>query len=274
MRIFFKDGSNIIEITKQINKYKSDTYLLSMSSSDAIYIATDFPMNHFYIKMGDVLNESASTMLIDYWSNQGWLPVVNHNDYTDALSQSGFVEFTPDINHYWTRSNTSSPSQSITGLESVVVYEKYWTKIQFTNNLDSNIELEWIGSKFSDDDDLFSEYPIFNDQTFLTVFSAGKVDWEEQHIKAADLIVQDLKKKGVILGKEQILDRSIMLPASVCKVAEIIFNAFGRDYNEQKLAAKNEYDRRIDLSNYVVDMNNNGVEEAADIGYKQGWLTR
>jgi hypothetical protein len=274
MRIFFKDGSNILEITKQINKYKSDTYLLTMTSSDAIYIATDFPMNHLFIKMGAVLNESSSSMLIDYWSSQGWLPVVNHNDYTNAFSESGFVEFTPDINHYWTRSNTSSPSQSITGLESIVVYEKYWTRIQFTNDLDPNIELEWIGSKFSDDDDLYSEYPIFNDQTFLTVFSAGKTDWEEQHIKAADLIVQDLKKKNVILGKEQILDRSVMLPASVCKVAEIIFNAFGRDYNEQKLAAKLEYERRIDLSNYVVDTNNNGVEDAADVQYKQGWLTR
>jgi hypothetical protein len=274
MRIFFKDVSNVIEITKQINTYKSDTYMFTMNSTDAIYIASDFPLNHFFVKMGTVLNESPSEMIIDYWSNQGWLPVVNKNDYTEAFSQSGFVEFTPDRDHHWLRENTNSSGQSVQGLESIVVYDKYWTRIQFTNSLDAGIELEWIGSKFSDDDDLFSEYPIFNDSTFLTSFESGKIDWEEQHVKAANLIIQDLKKKNVIIGPEQVLDRSIMLPASVCKTAEIIFNAFGKDYNEQRLAARNEYDRRIDLSAYAVDTNNNGILDAVDVQMKQGWLSR
>lgn len=274
MRIFFKDVSNVVEITKQINTYKSDTYTLTMNATDAIYIASDFPLNHFFVKMGAVLNESASEMIIDYWSNQGWLPVVNKNDYTEAFSQSGYVEFTPDRDHQWLRENTNSSGQSVEGLESVVVYDKYWTRIKFTNNLDAGVDLEWIGSKFSDDDDLFSEYPIFNDSTFLTSFEANKIDWEEQHVKAANLIIQDLKKKNVIIGPEQVLDRSIMLPASVCKTAEMIFNAFGKDYNEQRLAAKNEYDRRIDLSAYAVDENNNGILDISDIQAKQGWLSR
>jgi hypothetical protein len=274
MRIFFKDGSNVIEITKQLNKYKSDTYMLTMTSSDAIYIATDFPLNHLFVKMGETVNESSSEMIIDYWSSQGWLPVVNKNDYTEAFSMSGFVEFTPDRNHSWTRENTNSNGQSVDGLESIVVYDKYWTRIQFTNNLDANIDLEWIGNLFSDDSDLFAEYPIFNDQSFLTSFEAGKVDWEEQHVKAASLIIQDLKKKNVIIGPEQILDRSVMLPASVCKVAEIIFNAFGNDYSQQRLIAREEYERRIDLSRYSVDGNNDGIEDATDVMAVQGWLTR
>lgn len=274
MRIFFKDGSNIVEISKQINKYKSDTYMLTMTSSDAIYIATDFPLNHLFIKMGEVVNESASEMIIDYWSSQGWLPVVNHNDYTEAFSQSGFVEFTPDRNHYWLRENTNSNGQSVDGLETITVYDKYWVRIQFTNNLDAGIDLEWIGNLFSDDSDLFAEYPIFNDQSFLTSFEAGKVNWEEQHVKAASLIIQDLNRKKIIIGPEQILDRSILLPASVCKTAEIIFNAFGNDYSQQRLIAKEEYERRIDLSRYSVDVNNNGIEDESDIMATQGWLTR
>lgn len=274
MRVFFKDGSNIQEITKQINKYKSDTYMLTMTSSDAIYIASDFPLNHFFIKVGAVVNESPSEMIIDYWSGQGWTPVVNKNDYTEAFSQSGFVEFTPDRDVSWTCESSSYGSNSVQGLESIVVYDKYWLKISFTNNLDPSIDLEWLGNLFSQDDDLFSEFPIFNDQTFLTAFETGKTNWEEQHVKAAELIIQDLKKKNVIFGAEQILDQNVFLPSSVCKVAEIIFNAFGKDYQDQLNGARNEYMKRIDLSKYLIDKNNNGIEDAVDVVSFEGWLSR
>jgi hypothetical protein len=274
MRVFFKDGNNVLEITKQINKYKSDVYSLTMTSSDAIYIATDFPMNHLFVKMGAALNEQSSSMIIDYWSGQGWSPVVHTNDYSEAFSQSGFIEFTPDRYSSWIMASTNSNGQLVTGLESVIVYDKYWTKISFTNDLTAAIDLEYIGNIFSEDDDLFSEFPLFNDSTFLNCFENGKTTWEEQHVKAADLIIQDLKRKNVIIGSEQLLDRSILLPASVCKVAEIIFNAFGKDYTEQLDRAKNEYSKRIDLSKFSVDSNNNGIEDAFDIGIVQGWVSR
>ena len=274
MRVFFKEGSSVLEITEEINRYKSDTYLLSMANSDAIYIASDFPLNHFYIKMGSVLNESAASMFIDYWSSQGWVPVVNKNDHTEALSKSGFVEFTPDIDEGWKRENTNSSGQSITGLETISVYGMYWTRVQFSANLDNNIELEYIGHKFSDDYDLFAEYPLFNDSTFLTGFESGKIDWEEQHIRAADLIIQDLKRKRIILGSEQILDRGILSPASVSKVAELIFNAFGKDYRDQRDDSRKEYDSRMDLSQYVVDTNNDAIKGVVDIETRQGWVSR
>jgi hypothetical protein len=108
----------------------------------------------------------------------------------------------------------------------------------------------------------------------LTSFETGKANWEEQHVKAASLIIQDLKKKGIIVGSEQVLEKSILAPASVCKVAEIIFNAFGRDYNDQRLAAKEEYEKRMDLSKYLVDTDNNGILGPEEVKYTQGWLTR
>jgi hypothetical protein len=274
MRVFFKEGSNVLEISKQINRYKSDTYLMSLSTSDGIYIASDYPLNHFYIKMGAVKNESPSNVIIDYWSASGWNPVVHQNDYTEAFSQSGFIEFTPDRDASWTLSNSNSNGQNITGLENITVYDKYWTRITVDADLDDNIELEFIGNIFSDDEDLFSEFPIFNDSNFLSCFESGKTDWQEQHVKAADLIIQDLKRKGIIMGPEKILDRDVLLPASVCKVAEIIFNAFGKEYEDQIKRARNEYDKRLDLSNYLVDTNNNGIMEAVDVSYKQGWLSR
>jgi hypothetical protein len=274
MRIFFKESSVITDISKEINKYKSDIYIMSLGTSDAIYIGADFPFNHFYVKMGEVVNELNANVNIEYWDGTNWISAVHINDYTYAFSQSGFIEFTPDRDEQWLMESTKASGESITGLETITVYDKYWIKITVSSNLTSGIELSWIGNKFSDDDDLFSEYPIFNDATFLTGFETGKLDWEEQHVKAAELIVQDLKRKNVILGKEQILERDILMPASVAKVAEVIFNAFGNDYSEQRQHAKEEYLRRVDLSKYVVDTNNNGITDAVDVRYSQGWLSR
>lgn len=274
MRVFFKEGSNVLEITKQITRYKSDTYLMSLATTDAIYIASDFPLNHFFVKMGAAKNLVASELVIDYWSANGWVPVVHINDYTESFSQSGFIEFTPDRDEHWTRENTNSSGQSVDDLESITVYDKYFTRIKVGTTLTDNIELEFIGNLFSEDEDLYSEFPIFNDASFLSCFESGKIDWQEQHVKAADLIIQDLKRKGIICGPEKILERDILLPASVCKVAEIIFNAFGKDYEDQLNRARKEYEKRLDLSQYMVDTNNNGIKDAVDVQYKQGWLSR
>jgi len=273
MRIFFKDVSGIKEITQQLSRFGADTYLITLTSSNYIYIASDFPMNHFYIKLGDQKNAASASMQVDYWTSTNWAPVVNLNDYTDGLSHSGFVDFTPNKDVSWLRSDTDGAS-GIIGLENITVYDKYWTRIKFTGTLTPQIEFNYLGYKFSDDVDLFSEYPVFNDQNFLSGFEVGKTTWEEQHVKAADLIIQDMKRKGIIIGKEQILDRDVLLPASVCKVAEILFNAFGRDYIDDAKKARYEYDKRMDLSAFLVDQNNNGVLDEVDVGYRQGWLSR
>ena len=274
MRVLFKDVSSISEITKQINKFKSDTYQMNMTPDDAIYISSDFPLNHFYVKVGAIGNIEDSDMSIEYWSNLGWVPVANLNDYTYSFAESGFVEFTPNKDESWLREDTNSQGSLIADLESIKIYDQHWIKITFSQTLTQDIELEWIGNKFSDDYDLFSEYPIFNDETFLTSYEAGKTTWEEQHVKAAELIIQDLKRKNIILGAEQILDREILMPAAVSKVAEIIFNAFGNDYRQQRDDAKLEYAKRIDLSKFVIDTNGNAIKDHSDVVATQGWLSR
>jgi hypothetical protein len=274
MRIFFKDGAGISELTNKLNKYKSGTSVLSITDTDALYVATDFPLNNFYVKMGEVLNEESSVMSISYWSGSSWVPTVNLNDYTSSFSESGFIEFTPNRQQSWGMSNSSSDGQFIPGLSAITVYDKYWIKIEFSATLSAGIELDWVGSLFTDDEDLFSEYPIFNDGNFLASFEAGKTTWQEQHVRAAEIIIADLIRKKVVMGREQILDRKKFIDASISKVAEIILNSFGNDYLEQRKAAKEEYSRRLDLGQYSTDLNNDGILDPTDLAYRQGWLSR
>lgn len=273
MRVFFKDSS-VKELTNLVNRYKSGTYDLTMSSTNYIYIATDFPLNHLFVKLGTVVNLVPSTMSVSYWSGKTWTPVVHLNDYTNGFSNSGFVEFTPNRNSNWNLDTTSGNGNQVTGLESITVYDQYWTRISFSVSLTPAVDVEYIGNVFSDDDDLYAEFPLFNDSNFLTCFEAGKTTWEEQHVKAAELIIQDLVRKNIIIGAEQLLDRNILRPAAVSKVAEIIFNAFGKDYVDQLNRSKNEFINRMDLSKYIVDINNNAIKDTKENAANQGWLTR
>jgi hypothetical protein len=269
MRIFHND----IEITKEVEKLDSTSYQLTYTPGDYLYIASDFPFNHFYLAMGATKNlVSDAIMSIEYGGNNGtaWIPMVEVRDETNALANSGHITFTPNRNNGWP---SIVDSQQFVGI-SKVVYYKYWLRISFDKTLTSAINISFIGNKFSDDSDLFNEFPMFDDANFLTAFKAGKTSWDEQHVRAAEVIISDLQKKGVILGAEQILDKKRFLGASICKVAEILYTAFGSDYVEQKKSAREEYGARLNLSQFDVDMNGNAIEEPAEVAATQGWLSR
>lgn len=262
MRIF----KNNTEITKEIGRLDSTVYALSYTISDHIYISSDLPFNHLFIKLGTTKSVASAVMKVEY-SNGNWIESVELRDDTLGLSQDGFIEFTPNRNHGWSKALDSSQ----VGLTKVV-YDKYWMRISFDKALTADIS--YIGHKFSDDTDLFSEYPIFDDANFMTAFKSGKTSWEEQHIKASDIIINDLIKKRIIISTEQILNRGKFITASVCKVAEIIFTSFGNDYDGGRKLANEEYLKRMDMSQYDVDTNANASLEIGEIASSQGWVNR
>lgn len=241
-------------------------YNLTMSTSDFLYIASDLPFNHFNLKVGNFSNTATANMKIEYYSSS-WIEAVDMIDETNSFKNSGHVEFTPNRNNTWSRV-TDSDSIGLTK----IVYYKYWSRISFDSAISG--EIDFIGGRFSDDVDLFAEYPIFNDNNFMSAFQLGKTNWDEQAAMAASIIYSDLQKKGIIIGKGQVLDRKKFTQASVSKVAEVVFSAFGNDYIEQKNMAKDEYNRRLDLSQYSVDTNENGILEPVDLVARQGWLSR
>lgn len=258
---FWHNGN---EFTKKVSKYASGSFELNYESGDYLYVASEFPFNHFWIR---VLIGSLSTaeMSVDYYSN-GWNSVVDIQDETLGLSADGFVEFTPNKQSHWQKKD----SQDL-GL-SFVCYDRYWLRISFDSPLEAT--LDFIGSKFSDDTDLYSEFPVFDSSDYKTAFKTGKTDWDEQHVRAAELVVQDLKKKNIIFGGEQILSRDILTPAAIQKTAEIIYNGFGNDFVNQKEQARTEYARRLDLSQFSTDVNNDGILSQEEAKNRQQWLGR
>lgn len=263
-RVLFSDNGTISDYSPQMNDYHSGTMSFDIvAAEDAIFIGSLLPFNHLYLKFdGANVNSAASNLTVQYWDGNGFQNAVDIIDETKVglatFAQSGFVTWSSNKNYSWVREDTNYGGNTIDGLTSVDIYDHFWLKLTFSGDLDAGVTFSWLGQKFSDDYDLGSEHKQLLRSGFITAFESGKTDWEEQHIKAAELISEDLINLGVIADKNQILRKDDFKTASVKKVAEIIFGSMGRDYYDDRDTAKDEYERRINKAIPLIDINVNG----------------
>jgi hypothetical protein len=278
-RIFYSDNGTLTDYSVNLQNFHSGTDAFTfVAAEDAFYIGARMPFNHLYFKMdGTNVNANASVMTVSYWDSGNWRDAVELIDETassgKSLAQSGYITWTPDKSYGWCREDTNYSGNSITGLTSVEIYDLYWLKITFSADLTANTAFSWVGQKFSDDNDLGSEYSDLARSTMIAAFETGKTTWEEQHIRAAKIIATDLIANGIIMERDQILDRYDFQFVAVSKVAEIAYGGMGDDYKDDKLIARNEYERRLNAALPRIDKDSNGRE---DVGEKvtQGSLYR
>lgn len=274
MRIIYSDNGTLTDISKKIENYKNDSYQFSyVLGQDYFYLGSDLPFNHFYIKMVNT-NSVSGLMTIEYWNGREWIEAVNIIDETACLLNSGFVEFTPNKKEKWVAESTNDSGEQITGLTSIKIYDLYWARVSFDVTMTANRQIAWIGNLFSNDSDLFAEYPIFNKAALLTAVEAGKTNWEEQHVIAAKLLIKDMVAKNIIKGGESILKREYFNLAAVSKTAQLIFNLLGDDYVDDMVSARQEYKERLENSTYPVDQNNDALLDTAEKFSKTGFMTR
>jgi len=270
-RIILNKNGTLFDWSHAIGSYSNGIKEETLTASqDSILIGSRLPFNHFYIKLLEE-TEQLSSLKVSYWSSGGWRSSVEIMDETGSFSRSGFISFTPDKNADW---KMEEESKSIPELASVIIYDHYWVKVESLSNMTNPVSFEWIGNIFSDDSDLGSEFPDLIKNAVLTSFQAGKSDWQEQHVKAAEIIEQDLINRGIVDGNENILDREWYRNAAVQKTAEIIFGAFGDDYTDQRIQARDEYKLRLVKRLARVDKNKNAIEEPFERKVITGFLCR
>jgi hypothetical protein len=274
-RIFYSDNGVLTDLSVRLSDYASGSYVFNSwaFADDALYIGSKAPFNSFYAKLGVVSTTSPNTMTVKYWDGDVWMDVVETIDETAGFTASGYVTFVPDKDELWQMESTNYDSDQITGLTSVKIYDRYWIKLTFSANFSATTRLDWMGRKFSDDTDLGYEFPdLVTTETKTGLgFANG---YEAIHIKAAEMVVQDLIKKKVIFDKGQILDREVFKNASVQKVAELIFNMRGDDYIDQRNDARQEYQHRLETSIGLIDQNLNAIEDIKERVNRSGWLER
>lgn len=273
-RIFYSDNGILRDFSVNLNKYDEiESEFHYIAGEDYLYIGSRLPFNSLYFKVTHK-NTSPANMYVEVFDGENWEFVNELIDETGAFAKSGYITFVPDRDAGWEMEDTNTNGATVPGLESVKIYDKYWMRISFDAELSNHVCLSWVGHIFADDADLGSEYPDLVKTSVKHAFKQAKQNWEEQLVRASEVIIEDLLINRNILDSSQILDRYDYRSACIQKAAEIIFNAFGDDFVDQKQRAREEYQRRLSIPTKKIDLNANGVEEVYEARNTQGWLSR
>lgn len=256
-RVILKQGAQTYDVSRQMNDFLAANVTFSITAAtDFLFIGSMFPFNHKYF---DVFTPStdACVLSMSMWDGKQFIPMVDVYDGTSlsgvTMAKDGLVMFTPDRQFSWVRELDSFDVQ---GLEDTVIYKMHWLRISFSQN--AEFTLRFIGQKFSEDSDLFAHYPDLNNTSLMAQWDGGKINWNDQHFIASEVIISDMIRRGIIWTEDQVLKPEILKQASIHKVAEIIFSAFGEGYLDDKLRARKAFDEAMNKRVFVVDQDLNG----------------
>lgn len=244
------------DYTRELSDYHGNTVTIA-DDTKALYISSLYRMNHIYIDI-ETPESSAREYTISLWDGSAFSEVADSIDETYGATQSGFLHWTPDPDKGWSREDTED--MDVTDFANIRIFGRYWTKIEFTGITDG-LEINWIGSLFSKDEDLSDE---FYDLTTSGVKAAlGVTDYMNKHVRAAEIILNEIQLKGLVEDDSQLLVRTDYRPSAVQKVAEMIFNELGDAYLDQKAAARKDFYSRLKTVRPAIDKNGDG---RADVG--------
>lgn len=276
-RVILNKNGTLTDLTLPLSDFHSNTVVVNIDTgTDYLYVGSDLPFNHRYFMLS-VVNSVAASVSVDLWSGDGWTAAIDVLDGSvignASMAQSGIISWTPDPDKSsWSYDDTNEMPNS--GLETLKIQGLYWARLKWSASLTDTMALQYVGHKFSEDTDLYVEYPEFSSSNFKTAFSAGKTEWNNQHLLAAEYVIQDLRTINVIRQGDQILDWRRFKNASVHKTAEIIYKAFGDDYENNLVQAKRDYKDSLQQKYYNVDEDRNATLTEKEKWAATEFLTR
>jgi len=279
-RLIWDDNGTKKDISRSLNDFRASSNVVFdyKAATDTLYIGTELPFNCRYFKIGTV-NDLASTVSIAVWDGSQWTATKDLVDETKTsfststtLAQSGMISFALDQdNRGW---GVEQDSHDIPALSSVYIYDLYWSRWTFSADLNPLTSLAYIGNLYSTDNDLHTFYPDLRNVDLMDAFETGKTDWLEQGFSAAEAVERELRKKNIIMRREQLFDWSLLLEASVHKTAEIIYGGLGSAYSEAKKLASAEFIKAVDLKYFETDRDGNGFISPQEKRHAQTFFTR
>lgn len=275
-RVIWSDNGTLRDITAALSDYRAATQTIGLvAADDKIYIASELPYNSRYFEVSSA-NAAASTVSVEIWQGSDWQAARDVIDETAAsgasMAQSGLISFAMDIdNAGWHCERISNAIPALTG---TYIYNMYWARFTWSGNWTGTTALKYIGQLFAADDQVFTCYPDLANTDLMAAWETGKTSWREQAFAASDEIVRDMRRRGVIMRRDQIFDTSLLLDACVHKTAAIVYGGLGSAYAEAYARAVKRYDDAMSLKHFEVDMDANGEVSAAEKRYNLSYLTR
>lgn len=275
-KAFLASLGALTDVSEKLRTFEGSPLAVEWSATNsAIYLGYRHKFNHRYVKV-KTPSVSGAVMSVDYWDGSAWSSFNQITDETSGFNRSGFITW--DEPSEW----VSDSYANVPALSSVSSAEKmYWVRITLSedNAPDVDTEIEAIQFVLSDDRALAAIYP-----EIMNYLPSGKTDFLEQHEQAKNLIVTELKVKGLIAYQEQIKNPDDWFMAASYKALEVIFAAITGD--ERLDMAKEEF--RKNAAKYIaissaaldrdksetLDDDENPEAQSPTAGVTGGWATR
>ena len=259
------------DISTKVNDFRAGVHTFNYTLGQFLYIGSILPFNNLWFELG-VLNIVPATVTVEIWYGGAWTSAVDVIDETTGLTETGRISWNTDLGKSW---DLVEESKNVTGLPAGSrIFDMYWCRLSWSATLTTTTTLKYIGQKFATDGILYGIYPdLNNDQTKLS-FASGKTNWDEQHYIAAEEIVKELKKRGVIKARQQIMDYKMFENAACRKIAEIVYTAFGAPYFDQLKLAKDEFSKAMNIEFPAVDQNADGTVSSAERAFSMAFGRR
>lgn len=275
-RVIFKNNTALTDISVGVNEFRTTSDVIDIVAlQDAIYIGSELPFNHRYINLG-VVSDTTSVISAKIWDGNEWDPVVDLIDQTSVggktFAQSGIISWAPDKDESgW---GLADSTEEVTDLTTLKIYDLYWLKLTFSADLKATTALRYIGHKFSTDQQLAAIYPELYLSTTMGQFETGKTTWDEQHIKASEIVVRDLIRKFKASSGNQVMNWEYYSEASIHQMAAIVYRAFGNDYQDELAQALKDYKIAFNIESTQIDRNKDGRLERRERTPVTGFFRR
>lgn len=269
-------ASGIVDVSNQLNDFRSLTYVFPYEAGDYLYVASEVPFNNVWVDVS-APNLVPAEVSVDIWFANGWEPAVDVLDETSAasgnsLGKDGRISFSPNYLKGW---DVEQYAKDVDGLnDSIAIYNMYWARLKWDATLTPETALDYIGQKFSNDAQLFELYPDLNNVNLRRSFEVNKASWELQAYIASEQIVKDLISRRIIFSRGQVLDWYMMLEPGCHKTAELIYSGMGLAYQASVQMATKRYKESMEIDRFRVDKNLSGRLDQSEKKASTSFMTR
>lgn len=254
-RIIYKDNTTYTDQSAKLSSMGANEADIPVASAtSAIYIGSDLRFNNRYLDF-ETANTNSVSLTVELWNGSAWVAAVDVIDQTEGLSGSHLISWVPDKDKSWSKESSTA---NISELSDFEIYDLYWAKITWDDDLSADTALNYVGFRFSDDFDLGSLYSELTLSSYLEQFKSGKTNWNEQHVKAAEEVIRELRAENIIWNENQIIQWDQFTDTCVHRVAKMAYREFGDDYKDDYTRAEQSAKKAFNIKQFIVDKDGDG----------------
>lgn len=254
--VIYSDGGVYTNYSQDAMDFKRDTFNITLTTDDYIYIGYKKPINAVYVAM-TVLNTLSSSLAFEYYTESGWVSLEVCDD-TKALTRNGFIT--------WDRVENAADF-TVDGIEAC------WVRLSSNDDLDQ-VTFQAINLIFADDHDMCDEVPALVDPCF---YPSGQTSHLLQHVATKQYIMNRLKAKGYVktttngdanIDEWDVLDiYDLKQAATYYSISQIYFN-LSDDIDDPYWLKYQEYKKKFDeafgAGLVQIDLDDDGIVDVAE----------